>query len=311
MASKPPAGGEAYPVFFTPVKQDIIILLVIGVIVFGVSIWINAFETIHEYAQIYENYQVDELFSAVIIIVLGLLVFAWRRWKEFRTELKMRLQSEQGLLEANKKISLLTQITRHDIKNKIQTIYICADRLLHRGYEDIREDTTVILNETEAIDRLIMFTRDYENLGIKEPQWQNLGQMFEKCRELDSFRHIELESVRCDILIYADLLMQKVVFNLFDNAVRHGVHVTKITLTCTSSPDGQLAVHCSDNGVGIPAGMKSRIFDKNVGKNSGLGLFLAREILSLTGIGIEETGTEGNGADFLITVPSGSWKMAA
>ena len=39
-----------------------------------------------------------------------------------------------------------------------------------------------------------------------------------------------------------------------------------------------------------------------------MGLFLAREILDITGIGIRETGEPGKGARFEIMVPKGTWR---
>lgn len=53
---------------------------------------------------------------------------------------------------------------------------------------------------------------------------------------------------------------------------------------------------------------KEKIFERGVGKHTGLGLFLVREILSLTDIRIMEDGTEGKGARFTISVPPGAWK---
>lgn len=45
------------------------------------------------------------------------------------------------------------------------------------------------------------------------------------------------------------------------------------------------------------------------GKNTGLGLALSRDILSLTGITIKETGTAGEGARFELLVPKGGWRV--
>ena len=72
---------------------------------------------------------------------------------------------------------------------------------------------------------------------------------------------------------------------------------------------GQAVIVCEDDGVGVPAGDKERIFDKGFGKNTGLGLALSREILDITGITITETGTPGAGARFEITVPAGSCRL--
>jgi signal transduction histidine kinase len=44
------------------------------------------------------------------------------------------------------------------------------------------------------------------------------------------------------------------------------------------------------------------------GKHTGLGLFLSREILGLTGITITENGIPGSGARFVIRVPAGKWR---
>ena len=63
-----------------------------------------------------------------------------------------------------------------------------------------------------------------------------------------------------------------------------------------------------DNGIGIPAAEKEKIFERGYGKNTGLGLFLAREILAITDMTIRETGTEGTGARFEIHVPENAYR---
>jgi signal transduction histidine kinase len=52
-----------------------------------------------------------------------------------------------------------------------------------------------------------------------------------------------------------------------------------------------------------------RIFERGYGKNTGLGLFLSREILAITGITITENGVPGKGARFEITVPKGAYRF--
>ena len=46
------------------------------------------------------------------------------------------------------------------------------------------------------------------------------------------------------------------------------------------------------------------------GKHTGLGLFLSREILSITGISVTEVGRQGSGAIFEIAVPKGTYRFA-
>jgi signal transduction histidine kinase len=54
---------------------------------------------------------------------------------------------------------------------------------------------------------------------------------------------------------------------------------------------------------------KEKAFEKGFGKNTGLGMFIIREILSITGITIIETGEPGVGVRFEIRVPGGKWRI--
>jgi signal transduction histidine kinase len=107
--------------------------------------------------------------------------------------------------------------------------------------------------------------------------------------------------------VFADIMVRKVFEILIENSVRHGGHVTVVRLSVVRSGD-DLVVLYEDDGEGIPEHEKSLIFERGYGKNTGLGLFLVREILALTGIGIKETGTPGKGARFEMTVPKGGFK---
>jgi len=109
--------------------------------------------------------------------------------------------------------------------------------------------------------------------------------------------------------VFTDPMLEKVFFNLFDNAVRHGEHVTEISVTCREEDDGRgMVITVEDNGVGIPAEMKEKIFERGVGFNTGYGLFLTHEVLAITGMSIQETGEEGKGARFEIIVPPAGWR---
>ncbi|WP_292518222.1 ATP-binding protein [Methanoculleus sp.] len=62
------------------------------------------------------------------------------------------------------------------------------------------------------------------------------------------------------------------------------------------------------SGAGVPDDDKERIFRWGYGKNTGFGLAFARDILSLTGISIRETGTASRGARFEVLVPPRVWR---
>ncbi len=102
-------------------------------------------------------------------------------------------------------------------------------------------------------------------------------------------------------------MLEKVFSNLMDNTVRHGEHSTLVhTYYRTFAKD--ITIIWEDDGIGIPDDEKKMIFLRGFGKNTGVGLFLCKESLSITGIEIKETGTYGEGARFEITVPCGMWR---
>jgi signal transduction histidine kinase len=109
--------------------------------------------------------------------------------------------------------------------------------------------------------------------------------------------------------VLADPMIQKVFENLMENTLRHAHSTTRIGCRCEER-GGQLAIIWEDNGPGIPDDLKERIFERGYGENTGLGLFLSREILAITGITIKETGEYGRGARFEILVPAGAWQKS-
>ena len=112
------------------------------------------------------------------------------------------------------------------------------------------------------------------------------------------------------IQIFADPLFEKVMYNLTDNTIRHGKTATEVYVSVTTDQD-DIRIIWDDNGVGVPIDQKEMIFNRGFGKNTGLGLFLIREVLTITGMTIQETGEPGRGARFEITVPDGMWRYGS
>ena len=217
--------------------------------------------------------------------------------------------AEEALLRANKKLSLLTGITRHDINNQLVVLngYV---GLLQTTIPDpaYKEYFSRITKASSQIAAMIRFTSEYEKIGTGSPVWQDLGNVLDRAETGILPGQITLQNdLPAGAEVYADPLIVRVLFNLLDNSLRHGQRVTEIQVTSHRCGE-DLVVVWEDNGVGIPAKDKERIFERGFGKNTGLGMFLAREILSLTGIAIRETGDPGNGARFEMEVPKGMWR---
>lgn len=224
------------------------------------------------------------------------------------TDFSERRKAEDSLHKANKKLKMLSQITRHDILNLIMAIRGYLE--LSEGLTDNEELRKYIKIEREAVDAIqkqIEFTRSYESIGVNEPGWQNLEEIIGKVLEQLPVEDITIEGTLKGIEIFADPLTGKVFYNLVENSLRHGGGVTLISFSSYEA-DGRLVVSYRDNGAGIPDEDKENVFTKGFGKNNGLGLFLSREILSITGITIHENGKAGKGVNFEIIFPEGNYR---
>jgi signal transduction histidine kinase len=120
---------------------------------------------------------------------------------------------------------------------------------------------------------------------------------------------VKLDFIDCEL--FADLLFDKVFYNLIDNALKYGGDaLTEIQISSFVANDG-LTLVFKDNGSGISEDDKKHLFTRGFGKHTGLGLFLSREILSITGMTITENGEAGKGAQFEITIPKGSYRLCS
>ena len=111
------------------------------------------------------------------------------------------------------------------------------------------------------------------------------------------------------LLIFADPMFDRVIYNLIENSLRHGGDVSRITYEVRFD-DSVAILTYSDDGSGVPEADKEKIFARGYGKNTGLGLFIIREILSITGLSIRECGIPGKGVRFEIRVPAGRFRRA-
>ena len=220
-----------------------------------------------------------------------------------------RKASENALRVANDKLSLLSKLTRHDISNLVTALsgYLS---LLDGRIKD-PEDKSYLDKSLEIMDLIIKqieFSRSYQDIGSEKPRWKDLEEQISGAR---GSLIEEKVAIRLDIkpvMIYADPLFEKVFYNLFDNAERHGGKITEILISTKEQDDGSLILRVKDDGVGIREEEKKNIFSYGYGRNTGFGLAFAREVLSVTGIEISEDGVFGEGASFEIHVPKEAWK---
>jgi len=218
---------------------------------------------------------------------------------------------EGALRQANRQLNILSSITRHDILNQLLALkgYLELSPEFIDNPEKLSEFIKKEQQIANTIDRQITFTRDYQELGVAAPAWQNVNANIKSAIMDLPMRAVHVDVDRTDLEIFADRLFLKVFYNLFDNALKYGGdQMTTIQISSQES-ETHLVIVCEDNGVGITDEDKKHLFTRGFGKHTGLGLFLSREILGVTGITIIENSVPGTGARFEITVPKGEYRF--
>jgi PAS domain S-box-containing protein len=229
--------------------------------------------------------------------------------KELSAEIEERKRFEAAIRLANHKINTLSSITRHDILNQITAIVMYLSLIREMTADDIVSGYLKKIEDvTDLIQKQIRFTQDYQHIGSGEPKWHNVSAVFGTVAAGVDKKDVVIVQQVGDLEIFADSGFSKVFVNLIENALTHGKHVTLIQFSYYVT-ENDLVLCCEDNGIGIPEDSKKLIFQREYLRNTGYGLFLIVEILSITGLSIIETGTPGNGARFEIHVPKTSYRF--
>lgn len=222
-----------------------------------------------------------------------------------------RKQVEEAIREANQKLRLLTGLMRHDILNQLSVLQIFHDLALKATDSSVIHSQILHAQEAgERIEKIIGFTREYENFGTISSGWDRIKALIRSaCQEANPGGVQLIEEINPQLEVYADPIIRKVFTTLIENAARHGEKIS--TIKAFDRREGEsLIIVFEDDGVGVADGEKNLIFEHGYGKHTGIGLFLAREILAITGLSIRETGKSGNGARFEIIVPEGKYRSS-
>lgn len=247
----------------------------------------------------------------IIRSVLPIVLDKKNCFLETFVDISERKKAEEDLLAAVRKLKVLSVVTRNDI---ISDIYALAGYL-----ELLKEESPDLCNNplTRKIDWVMerireksVFFRDYDEAGTKSPVWQEIESVVLASSARLKTTRLAITTDLDGLSVYADRLLYKVFDNLLDNTLRHAVEATRVRVTHHLMPDKSLMIVYTDNGPGVNPADRERIFERGVGEYTGLGLFLAREILSITDITIKENGKAGQGVRFEMTVPEGRYRLS-
>jgi PAS domain S-box-containing protein len=212
------------------------------------------------------------------------------------------------LSQVNKKLNILSTITRHDILNKLTGLQGYLELMKTESPEPkVQEYLAIQETIIQTIARQIRFTKDYQDIGVETPRWFDVKETFEKAVTNIPLPGITLTIDGGGLSVFADPMLEKVFYNLVENSTRHAGKLTRIR--CMTETAGDCArIIIEDDGSGVPERYKEAIFIRKHFKNTGFGLYLSREILGITGLSIRENGRPGEGARFEITLPPDKYR---
>ena len=282
--------------------RDVIIVSSIFVFTFVVATKLDMFETVVEFVEQHEQWELDEVITGSLILGACLLCYSILRTVEVSRAERKLSQLNEKLNKTNEKLQVVGQLTRHDVRNKLATVvnnlYLAKLRLSTNN--ETSENLETVEKTVEQITHILNFASAYEKLGVEKLSTIDLGKCIAEAEMTLGLDNVKLLNECPGLSVVADSLVMQLFYNLIHNSVTHGEKVTQIKIY-PKKDDGFLKIIYEDNGIGIPEDEKEKIFQKGYGKGTGYGLYLITKICENYGWTIKETGKQG--ARFEITIP--------
>lgn len=238
------------------------------------------------------------------------------------------IQSELNVTEAEAWQDLVRVLT-HEIMNSITPVTSLAatasdvvDDVLERAgpgsplnedLEDLRDAVHTVARRSDSLTQFVNSYRQITRLAPPEKTRVHVGELFDSVTRLaeaewpgcGSMLSVEVEPAELDVYADRDLL-EPVVMNLLRNAFQatQTADNPHVELRGRLNRRGNVVIEVDDNGPGIPAEIARKIFvpfftTKEDG--SGVGLALARQVMTAHGGFIRLMDSESGGAKFALT----------
>ena len=228
------------------------------------------------------------------------------------TERKKAEKERREIMEKvqmmNEKLRVVGGLTRHDVNNKLTAltgnVYLARKKL--SGNSEVLDYLKQVEASIEQTVRIFDFAKAYEVLGVEELAYVDVEKTVDEAVSLfPSLKDIKVVNDCHGLTVLADSLLSQLFCNLIDNSLKYGEKTQQIRVYHKKPSADQLEIVYEDDGVGIPDNMRSNLFKEGFtsGKGTGYGLFMMKRIIEVYGWDIQETGIQGKGVRFVITMP--------
>ena len=320
----------AVAVWFFPLAEVRLSLLLFGLLLWFVSFWVilwltNRFiyDKIRVIYKIIHSQKLPKHVNPRETIKAGSLeeidaeVEAWS--EERREEMERLREMERYRREYIGNIS-------HELKTPVFNIQGYILTLLDGGLEDPEVNRTYLLKAEKSVNRLIAMIEDLETINLLESNELKLNftrfNLVELVREAMETLELKAAKKECSLVlnhnaeiplfVMADRYrIMQVFVNLIDNAIKYGKKEGGRVKISFFDMDEHILAEVTDDGPGIPQEYLSRIFerffriDKGRSRNqggTGLGLAIVKHIMEAHGQTVTVRSTPGVGTTFGITL---------
>ncbi|MDG1841354.1 MAG: HAMP domain-containing sensor histidine kinase [Crocinitomicaceae bacterium] len=245
------------------------------------------------------------------VFLLLLLLGFWRIKKSINKEIAFSKNQNNFLLSIT-----------HELKTPIAAIKLFL-QTLQKGKISITKNKDLLeatIHENQRLENLInniLFASAMDSNKMKpHKQKINVATFLEKIKSRHVVNH-PLCSIKTKVnpgffLHVDEFMLETVLNNLLDNAIKYSVENCEITIVATSTKTG-CQISISDNGPGIKKNEVPSIFNRfyrieneetRSKKGSGLGLFISKQFILLHGGRIEYEKNMPTGSIFKISLPA-------
>ena len=213
-------------------------------------------------------------------------------------------QIQQAKLAA---LGRLTASIAHEIRSPLASVYQAAELLLDEKRSEMQARLIRIIgNNAQRIDRLVAdvlaLGRRDEALPEALPLESFVGEFLDEFALTDGLGNpgVVVNRVPPGLEMAMDRThLRQILWNLVGNARRHcsgGPGAVKVDAALRD--DGRVALDVSDDGPGIPEGLRTQVFEPfftTHSKGTGLGLYISRELAEANGAVLELCATASPG----------------
>jgi len=245
--------------------------------------------------------------AAAALFVLFAFVFV--RAQRQRAALERRLERERRLAVLGE----MSAVLAHEIRNPLTALkghaQLLAEALPGEGAERAKVDRVV--REAVRLETLTSDLLDFVRSGEVRREEASPADLLRAAAEEVGAERFDVQLERAPVRWPFDPhRLRQALVNVLRNAAQASPEGERTTVEAAER-DGRLVIEVRDRGPGIPAGEEERIFEPfhtTRMRGTGLGLAVARRIVSLHGGTIAARNGDDGGAVFTIELPRGGVK---